>query len=167
MKDPAMRIMRFLLLLAAVLPVLSLADGEGVEKGAGEVLPQQATSEDIRQKVELPPPMREHLLANMRDHLRALETITRLLSAQRYDEAAEVAEARLGITSMQAHGAAHMAPFMPEGMRTIGTAMHRAASRFALVARDAEVSGDLGAAFGGLSLVMQQCVACHSGYRVH
>jgi hypothetical protein len=51
---------------------------------------------------------------------------------------------------------AHMASFMPEGMRTIGTAVHRAASRFAVAARDAEVSGRLGAAFDGLSLVIQQ-----------
>jgi hypothetical protein len=166
MKDTATRIRRLPLLLALVLPTLSPAGGQGTQQDAAEVR-QQMTGEDTRQKVELPPPMREHMLANMRDHLRALETITRLLSEQRYDEAAEVAEARLGMTSMQAHGAAHMAPFMPEGMRTIGTAMHRAASRFAVAARDAEVSGHLGAAFGGLSLVMQQCIACHSGYRVH
>jgi cytochrome c556 len=56
-----------------------------------------------------------------------------------------------------------MAPFMPEPMRAIGTNMHRATSRFAVAARDAEVTGDLGA----LSAVMRQCVACHEGFRVH
>jgi hypothetical protein len=45
--------------------------------------------------------------------------------------------------------------------------MHRAASRFAIAARDAEVTGDLAAAFGGLSGVMQQCVACHEAFRLH
>lgn len=60
-----------------------------------------------------------------------------------------------------------MAPLMPEGMREIGTAMHRAASRFALTARDAEVAGGMASAFGALSEVMRQCVACHSRYRVH
>ena len=68
---------------------------------------------------------------------------------------------------MTSHGAAHMAPFMPEPMRTLGTAMHRAASRFAIKAKDAAVEGGLAEAFGALSEVMQQCVACHSGYRVH
>ena len=120
-----------------------------------------------RELVELPPPMREHMLANMRDHLLALETITRLLAEGRYGEAADTAEARLGMGAMQAHGAAHMAPYMPEGMRAVGTAMHRAASRFAIAARDAEVGGNLAGAFAGLSEAMQHCVACHSAYRVH
>jgi cytochrome c556 len=71
------------------------------------------------------------------------------------------------MSAMQAHGGAHMAPFMPEPMRAMGSAMHRAASRFAVASRDAEVTGDLGAAFEALSQVMQQCVACHEGFRVH
>jgi len=122
---------------------------------------------DPRELVELPPPMREHMLANMRDHLLAIETITRLLAEGRYGEAADTAEERLGMGAMQAHGGHHMAPFMPERMRTVGTAMHRAASRFAMAARDAEVDGNLAGAFAGLSEVMQQCVACHAAYRVH
>jgi cytochrome c556 len=124
-------------------------------------------AEDTRQRVELPAPMQAHMLANMRDHLRALETITRQLADAHYEAASETAESRLGMSAMQAHGAAHMAPFMPEPMRAIGTAMHHAASQFAITARDAEVTGDLGAAFGALSQVMQQCVACHEGFRVH
>jgi antitoxin component HigA of HigAB toxin-antitoxin module len=124
-------------------------------------------ADDGRQKVALPAPMQAHMLANMRDHLGALEEITRLLSQGDYGEAADAAENRLGMSSMQAHGAAHLAPFMPAPMRAIGTAMHRAASRFAVAARDAEVGGNLSAAFAGLSRVMQQCVACHAAYRVH
>lgn len=120
-----------------------------------------------RELVELPPPMQEHMLANMRDHLLAIETITRLLAQGRYGEAADTAEDRLGMGAMQAHGGDHMAPYMPEGMRVIGNAMHRAASRFAIAARDAEVNNSLAGAFAGLSEVMQQCVACHSAYRVH
>jgi hypothetical protein len=56
---------------------------------------------------------------------------------------------------------------MSEPMRAIGTAVHHAASQFAITARDAEVAGDLGAAFGALSQVMRQCVTCHEGLRVH
>ncbi len=126
-----------------------------------------ARAEDIRQRVELLPPMQAHMLANMRDHLVALETITRQVAQGQYEDAGDTAEGRLGMSAMQAHGAAHMAPFMPEPMRAIGSAMHRAASHFAVASRDAEVTGDLGAAFGALSQVMQQCVACHEGFRVH
>lgn len=124
-------------------------------------------AEDIRQHVDMPEHMRLHMLENMRDHLLSLEIITRQLSNQQYEEAAEVAENRLGMTSLQLHGAAHMAQFMPEDMRTIGTGMHRAASRFSIAAQDAGVDGGLATALGALSEVMQQCVACHTGYRVH
>ena len=125
------------------------------------------TQEDRRQKVEFPPPMRAHMLANMRDHLIALERITSQLAAGKYDEAAELAEQRLGMSSMEAHGARHMGAFMPQEMGAIGTEMHRAASRFAIAARDAAVEGGLSSAFGALSEVMRQCVACHAGYRLH
>lgn len=125
-----------------------------------------AQAKDDRQMVELPDMMVEHMLSNMRDHLLALEEITRKLSTQDYDAAAEIAENRLGMSSLKSHGASHMAKFMPEGMRAIGTNMHRAASRFALAAKDAELEGGLNKAFAALSQVMQQCVACHAAFRV-
>jgi len=131
-----------------------------------QAAPQQGNG-DPRQKVELPPPMRAHMMANMRDHLQAIEEITRLLSKRHYEAAGDVAEQRLGMSAMGAHGAGHMGKFMPEGMRSIGQAMHRSASRFAVAAQDAAVDDDLAGAFAGLSLVMQQCVACHEGFRVH
>ena len=130
-------------------------------------LAMPSLAQDNRQHVNMPEHMREHMLGNMRDHLLALQTITRQLAEGRYDEAADVAESRLGMTSLESHGAAHMAKFMPEEMSNTGTAMHRAASRFAVAARDAAVDGGLEKAFGALSEVMQQCVACHSAYRVH
>ena len=133
----------------------------------GLLLAHPAHAEDPRQKVEFPAMMRDHMLSNMRDHLAALEAITRHLSQQEYAEAARVAEARLGMSSLESHGAAHMASMMPEGMQAIGTAMHRAASRFAVAAEEAEIEGGLNRAFAALSDVMQQCVACHAGYRVH
>jgi mono/diheme cytochrome c family protein len=107
------------------------------------------------------------MLSNMRDHLLALEEITRFLANQNYDEAAEVAENRLGMSSLELHGASHLGQFMPQEMGAIGTKMHRAASRFALAAKDAELDGGLNKAFSALAEVMQQCVACHAGYKVH
>ncbi len=46
---------------------------------------------------------------------------------------------------------------MPKEMGAIGTSMHRAASRSALAAKDAELDGGLHNAFSALSEVMQQC----------
>jgi len=122
---------------------------------------------DERSKVDFPPMMRDHMLGNMRDHLTALQEITASLAAGEYDQAADIAESRLGMSSMALHGAAHMSKIMPKEMAAIGTEMHRAASRFALSARDADIHGGLSKAFGALSEVMQQCVSCHSSYRVH
>lgn len=120
-----------------------------------------------RQSVELPELMREHMLANMRDHLRAIEEIQRELSRGSFDVAASIAETRLGMSSLGSHGAEHMAPFMPEDMRALGTEMHRAASRFATLAQEIEVTDDLPAALEALSDLTARCNACHAGFRVH
>jgi mono/diheme cytochrome c family protein len=133
------------------------------------VLPTGAIAEtaDPRTKVELPAPMRTRVLANMRGHLAAIETISRQLAAGDYGAAADTAESRLGVSAIRAHGGPQRAKYMPEGWRAMGFAMHSAASRLAIALRDAEVDDDLGAAFAGLAEVMQQCVACHTVYRVH
>jgi hypothetical protein len=117
---------------------------------------------DARALVELPEMMQRHMLANMRDHLAAIDEILGYLGRGETDRAAETAENRLGMSSLQAHGAGHMAQFMPAGMREIGTSMHRAASRFALVAEE----GDAAGAYRALTDVTSACVACHSAYRI-
>ena len=123
-------------------------------------------ADDLRQLVTMPAMMQEHMRANMRDHLLAVAEIQSALAAGQYDRAADIAEQRLGMTSLEAHGARHMAGMMPEGMQAIGTAMHHGASRFALSAQESSVSGDLPRALGALADVTQQCVACHAGYRL-
>lgn len=125
-----------------------------------------ALASDTRQLVTLPAPMAEHMLSNMRDHLLALHQIQDALSRGDTDAAARIAEDRLGMVSLQSHGAEHMAPFMPEAMREVGTSMHRAASRFAIVARDAGVTGDVRPALGALTAVSGACVGCHAGFRI-
>jgi hypothetical protein len=121
---------------------------------------------DARTIVSLPEPMREHMLANMRDHLRSLQEINVALATGAYDKASDIAETRLGLTSLDAHGAAHLAPYLPQGMQAIGTQMHRNASRFAVETQNASVGNDLHPALAALGSVMEQCVACHAAYRV-
>jgi len=125
-------------------------------------LPLPALAADERVLVNMPPMMQEHMLGNMRDHLRAVNDILAALAAGDGTRAAEVAEYRLGMSSLDSHGAAHMAPLMPPGMREAGTAMHTAASRFARVAEE----GDLQQGYRVLQEVTAACVACHSGYRI-
>lgn len=118
--------------------------------------------DDPRQLVQLPEMMQQHMMSNMRDHLAAINEILINLANGELDKAAEVAEYRLGMSSLKSHGASHLAKFMPEKMRQAGTSMHRAASRFALKAEE----GELLPAYNMLSEVTSTCVACHSGYRI-
>lgn len=127
---------------------------------------QGASVEDTRPVVHFPPELRVHTLANMRDHLLTLSEIQEALSKGWFDKAGEIAEQRLGMSSLKLHGAHELSQYMPEGMQAIGSEMHRSASRFALEAQNASVTGDVKPALAALSKVTQKCVACHSGYRV-
>jgi len=121
-----------------------------------------SAEEDTRQLVQLPTMMQQHMLTNMRDHLLSLNEILKEMARGNLDRAADIAESRLGMSSLESHGASHMAEFMPEGMRKAGTSMHEAASRFALKAQEGEALP----AYQALSDITSACVACHSGYRI-
>ena len=110
---------------------------------------RRPSGEDARQLVKLPPMMQEHMLGNMRDHLVTLNGVIGDVADGKFDEAAKLVEARLGMSSLGLHGAAHMAPYMPKPMQDAGTAMHHAASRLAIVLQDAGVSADGGVAAQG------------------
>jgi cytochrome c556 len=120
------------------------------------------SNEDSRQLVEFPEMMQKHMMSNMRDHLTAINEILINMSEGDLDKAADVAESRLGMSSLKSHNASHMAKFMPEGMQQAGTSMHKAASRFALRAEE----GDVAAAYAALPKITSACVACHAGYRI-
>jgi hypothetical protein len=126
------------------------------------VMPASLAGDDTRQLVEMPEMMQDHMLSNMRDHLQAINEILARMAAGELDKAAEIAEQRLGMSSLGTHGAAHMAKFMPDGMRQAGTNMHTAASRFALKAQEGEVLP----AYRQLTEVTSSCVACHAAYRI-
>jgi len=122
---------------------------------------------DSRQLVRYPEPMRIHTLANMRDHLATLAQIQEALAHGAFDQASSLAEERLGMSSLQMHGAHELAMYMPKGMQEAGTAMHHTASQFAIVAKDASVTGDLKPVLASLAKLNQTCVACHATYRLH
>ena len=128
--------------------------------------PSAPVALDSRQFVEFPAPLVEHTLANMRDHLQTLQEIQLHLATGHTDVAAKLAEERLGMSSLGLHGAAEVSKYMPQGMQDAGTAMHRAASRFAITAEEAGVTGDLRPVFAGLAEITAQCVGCHAGYRL-
>jgi hypothetical protein len=59
---------------------------------AGELPLTLAAEDDTRVAVDMPAMMRTHMLANMRDHLTAIQEIQASLAAGEYDAAAEIAE---------------------------------------------------------------------------
>ena len=121
---------------------------------------------DTREIVRFPAPLQEHTLANMRDHLATLQKIQDAMARGAWDEASDLAESRLGLSSLEAHGAHELAPFMPAGMQEAGMAMHKAASRFAIAASNAGATGDPKPALAALATLTAQCVACHAAYRL-
>ena len=126
-------------------------------------------ADDTREGVKLPPMMREHMLGNMRDHLMTLDQILGAVAEAKFDDAAKLAEARLGMSSLTSHDAAHMAPFMPKPMRDMGTAMHRAASRLVIVLQDASVTPNaesMQKVAGAMHAVTTACTSCHASYRL-
>ena len=127
---------------------------------------QHAAVKDTREAVTFPEALKEHTLANMRDHLLALQEIQMALSQQAYDRAADVAETRLGMSSLALHGAHEVAQYMPKGMQEAGTAMHHGASRFGIASRDAAATGDVKPALAALGEITGACVTCHMGYRL-
>ena len=143
-----------------------------------------AIKTDSRQAVYFPAKMQKHILADMRDHLRALSEILTAMSVGEYTNAAHIARARLGLNSPSAAGCtgsgasvhACTAPsadmvrmmerFMPKGMRKMGRAMHKSASAFAAVAAQTEKSGDAKKAYAALARVTRHCMACHAVYKM-
>ncbi|GAA6142838.1 hypothetical protein [Hydrogenophaga sp. 5NK40-0174] len=125
-----------------------------------------ADMQDGRELVAFPAPMRAHTLSNMRDHLKAMGDIQAAMSKEDLDLAARIAEQRLGMSSLEAHGAHDLAGFMPEGMRAAGTAMHRSASQLAVELRNTGATGDWKPSLASFARLTQTCVACHAAYRL-
>ncbi len=172
-----------ILLCAATIPAQAAGSGEPAMQGDhGRAM--AAMGGDSRQSLILPPEMRRHTLANMRDHLAALSEILAAMSSAHYVKAARIASTRLGLESPAAAacqgepgaGAAmmsgpgdmdlQMAKHMPEGMRKIGLEMHTAASDFSAKVLRASGVNNTGPALASLSRVIQQCSACHAAYKV-
>jgi len=124
---------------------------------------ENSSGGDLRQLVSMPDQAREFMRKDMLDHLSALNEIIGYLASNNLDAAADVAETRMGRSSMGKHRGTGMGPgrFMPLEMRNLGWGMHDAASEFSQIAKQ----GDLKSAYSALQKVTGSCVACHYSYR--
>jgi len=144
---------------------------------------------DAREMLHFPPEMQSNFLGNMRDHMQTIDGILQTMADGDYAGASRIASERLGLDSPSAAGCKPdnaaatgsisqskppapgsmdemMALYMPEAMRAVGLSMHTSASEFAAVATQAATTHDGAAVVGALSRVTQNCVACHSAYRL-
>ena len=135
------------------------AEGSITETKNGENI----SGQDYRQLVSIPDESRELMRQDMLDHLSALNEIISNLASNNLDAASDVAEKRLGRSSMGKHRGSGMGPgkFMPPEMRSIGWGMHDAASELSIFAKEGDIKG----AYSALQKVTSSCVACHFSYR--
>lgn len=113
---------------------------------------------DTRISLDLPAPMKQHQLSNMREHVEAIKSIVGLMAEDKFDDASKIAHDKLGLTpEMQA-----MCSMMGgENFRKLGFAFHKSGDDLG----DALHTGDIKASLNALNKTMQYCVTCHATYR--
>jgi len=155
--------MRIVAVFASITLLLTLQSAHSAD-AAGETRSEITSPDsDHRQLVTMPDEASQLMRKDMLDHLSAVNEIMALLAENNLDAAADVAETRMGKSSMGKHRATGMGPgrFMPVEMRNIGWGMHESASELSQAARE----GNLKGAYSALQKVTASCVACHYSYR--
>ena len=152
-----------LIVASALWLALPAAYGETPATAPAAPVAKEAASQDLRQLATLPDQARQLMRTDMLDHLAALNEIFGYLAEGKLAVAAEVAEKRMGNSSMGKHRATGMGPgrFMPLEMRNLGWGMHDAASEFSRIAAE----GDTKKTYAALQKLTGTCVACHYSYR--
>ena len=124
---------------------------------------------DARTMVELPGDVKEKMLDNMRDHIRALDDIIHAVQAGEYEKAEGIAESRLGWSSLVRRGDQDVAKHWPEPMQKMADQMYRTASDFVIVSQNASVEDSKESyqkLLAALGKVTSACRGCHEAYRV-
>lgn len=113
---------------------------------------------DTRTSLGVTGPMKQHQLSNMRSHVEAIKSIVGLMAEQKFDEASQIAHAKLGLTpEMQAM----CGMFGNDEFAKLGFAFHKSGDDLG----DALKTKDVNASLRALNKTMQYCVECHATYR--
>jgi hypothetical protein len=111
---------------------------------------------DKRVNLHLEPEMRAHQLSVMRSHLQAIQAIIRLMGANDYAGAAQVAQDRLGLSPQMKR----MCMMFTQDYSTIGLAFHHSAENLAATLKE----GHAPQALQALGTTMHYCVQCHETF---
>ncbi len=147
----------------SIIFLLALQSTHGAQQGGETANASSTAGADHRQLISMPDEARQLMRKDMLDHLAALNEIIGLIAGNNLEAAADVAETRMGKSSMGKHHATGMGPgrFMPPEMRSIGHAMHASASGLSQAAR----TGNLEKTYIALAKLTASCVGCHYSYR--
>ena len=124
---------------------------------AGETL----VASDDRQSLLLEPGERDLVLGEMRMFLKASQLIVQA-ATENNAEAIAAAARSVGRAAQQAVPGSLMQK-LPLEFKTLGFDTH---AKFDQLALDAEEFGDSATSLKQLGTLMQNCVACHEGYRI-
>ena len=113
---------------------------------------------DMRTPLGVTGEMKQHQLANMREHVESIKAIVGLMAESKFDEASKIAHDKLGLTP-EMQGMCGM--FNNADFEKLGIAFHKSGDELGDVLK----SKDINASLRALSKTMQYCVECHSNFR--
>lgn len=147
-------------LIAAFTPMLEAPAAEDASRSMDRIMSQHEipSTADNRIPLRLAPELKQHQLSIMRSHLTAIQSIIGLLSAGDFDQAAQIAHTRLGLTEQM-----KMMCAMPgnEQFRRLGLAFHNSADALG----DTLKTKNLDKSLHALHATMGYCVQCHATFR--
>jgi len=115
-------------------------------------------ADDSRISLGLAPKQKQRQLANMRSHLKAVQDIIGLISAEQFNEASKVAHRQLGLTP-EMKRMCNM--FTNKDFKSLGLAFHQSADDLGEVLK----SKNLNRSFQALHTTMNYCISCHATFR--
>jgi len=116
------------------------------------------SANDSRISLGLSPQRKQLQLANMRSHVKAVQTIVGLMAQDKYDEASQVAHSELGLTEEMRKMCSN---FNNAEFTKIGLAFHQSADELGDVLKTKDTKKSLKA----LHATMNYCVQCHATFR--
>jgi cytochrome c556 len=140
--------------------VIAIALGTALLAGAASAQPPSPVA-DARQRVALPAPAREKILAEMRHMLESVSAILQGVVAG--DAAAIETAARASGMAMAVDADPRMMSSVPAPLRELGMQTHRG---FDALADRMKAGGTPDDALRGLARITNNCVACHALYRL-
>ena len=113
---------------------------------------------DDRISLGLSPAMKQHQLANMRNHVEAVQSIIGLLAEGAFDKASHIAYSKLGLTEEMKKMCNN---FENENFKNLGLAFHKSGDALG----DTLKTKDFTKSLGALHTTMTYCVQCHATFR--